>query len=650
MFALMPASLAAPITLSNVLGDHMVLQRDAVSPPAMVWGFGDAGVVVKTSLGATVLSTTVGSDGVWRQPLPPTPASSTPVTILFNASDGSSASLSDVLFGDTFLCGGQSKCVHVFMCRAGASSEEDSSSQNLTLSPNPQPVVPLPRRSMQFTLTSGLNATQEIALADDYPLIRLFTVGQGTASNITLSSLASVEQPWVVASSASVGNNNWTYFSAVCWLFGRDVFDGLRDADPSSPVPIGLISNNWGGTPIAAWTSPDALAQCGPVPPGMQQEPDASDISDPPSPYANSTLWNAMIYPYTVGPMSLSGAIWYQAEADAPPYRDAPAWYACAFQVMIASWRASLANPRFWFGFVQLAPFIGPAGTGWADTRQAQLAALNLPYTAYATAVDSGDPQAPFGSYHPRNKQIVGSRLAAAALDTLYGVPTAWRGPEFAAASWESSGTAAGSTITVTVTFQPGSVPEGTGLVLRPASCPVDEGVPPSLCSDFALLVTPGTNPSPPSYSWMGTGYLAAGNDVFSGSMTVAQAEAACTSNSTCLGFTFASNDTLPTGAVDVYLKSALNFDQASGWQSYASTRDPRGVMLNATAAVGADGTTLVLTAVTTSDGQQPVAVSYAYSTWPVTPLYNGAGLPAIPFFANLTGSGLGQGRGEGSM
>ena len=44
-------------------------------------------------------------------------------------------------------------------------------------------------------------------------------------------------------------------FSAVCWLYGRDLYDAYS-------VPIGLISSDWGGTAIDKWSSPDALAKC----------------------------------------------------------------------------------------------------------------------------------------------------------------------------------------------------------------------------------------------------------------------------------------------------------------------------------------------------------------------------------------------------
>ena len=44
-------------------------------------------------------------------------------------------------------------------------------------------------------------------------------------------------------------------FSAVCWFYGRDMYDQYK-------VPMGMVSSNWGGTPDEAWSSPDALEQC----------------------------------------------------------------------------------------------------------------------------------------------------------------------------------------------------------------------------------------------------------------------------------------------------------------------------------------------------------------------------------------------------
>ena len=48
----------------------------------------------------------------------------------------------------------------------------------------------------------------------------------------------------------------WRYFSAVCWMYGRRLYEQYR-------VPIGLIASYWGGTCIEAWSSPDALRKCG---------------------------------------------------------------------------------------------------------------------------------------------------------------------------------------------------------------------------------------------------------------------------------------------------------------------------------------------------------------------------------------------------
>ena len=49
--------------------------------------------------------------------------------------------------------------------------------------------------------------------------------------------------------------NGTGYFSAVCWLFARKLYDKYK-------IPLGLIDSAWGGTPIQAWSSPDALKKC----------------------------------------------------------------------------------------------------------------------------------------------------------------------------------------------------------------------------------------------------------------------------------------------------------------------------------------------------------------------------------------------------
>jgi len=103
-----PPAAPAPVAfaLSKTLGDHMVLQRDK---PATVWGFAPAGATVKTLFNAVSYTSTAGADTIWRQQLPATPASAVGTTITFSASTGGTAALADVLFGDVYVCGGQSK-------------------------------------------------------------------------------------------------------------------------------------------------------------------------------------------------------------------------------------------------------------------------------------------------------------------------------------------------------------------------------------------------------------------------------------------------------------------------------------------------------------------------------------------------------------
>jgi hypothetical protein len=94
--------------LSHTLGDGMVLQRAPQS--AMIFGYAPAGTTVTTTFDGHALEplSTADASETWRQALPPTAGGGPPHDIAVSASTGHNATLRGVLFGDVFVCGGQS--------------------------------------------------------------------------------------------------------------------------------------------------------------------------------------------------------------------------------------------------------------------------------------------------------------------------------------------------------------------------------------------------------------------------------------------------------------------------------------------------------------------------------------------------------------
>ncbi len=104
---------------------------------------------------------------------------------------------------------------------------------------------------------------------------------------------------------------------------------------------------------------------------------------------------------------------------------------------MIESWRKEW-NDDFPFLFVQLADFgsneSSNAGSKWAELREAQSKTLRLPGTGMSVTTDIGNPK----DVHPKNKQEVGRRLAAIALNDVYGIKQTCNGPQYDSVSFSN--------------------------------------------------------------------------------------------------------------------------------------------------------------------------------------------------------------------
>lgn len=397
MFLLSHLYAVAEVRLPRVFGSNMVLQRDISVP---IWGWANANETVSITLirdsdGETVSSEEVVADekGNWKSTLPATGAGG-PYSLTVEG--GNTIELSNILFGEVWVCSGQS--------------------------------------NMEWPVNASNNSQEEIAAAD-YPNIRLFHIPR-VASGLPM---LDVDAQW-----RATTPDNIRHFSAVAYYFGRHIYNELD-------IPIGLINTSWGGTRIEPWTptvgfdSVPALSSISDeikdidtnyraqlpakiieieewITETKEAVENNSTILQMPEnvhPLTNSgrptSLYNAMIYP--IVPYAIRGALWYQGESNMPEGM----MYHEKMKALISGWRDVWGQGEFPFYFVQLAPF-NYGGQGDETARlarlwEAQTATLSVPNTGMVVTTDVGNIR----DIHPRNKQAVGLRLALWALGKTYG-------------------------------------------------------------------------------------------------------------------------------------------------------------------------------------------------------------------------------------
>ena len=528
---------SAQLRLSAIFSDHMVLQRDK---PVKIWGSAVPGEKVHVNIGNVKAMAIADNTGHWMVTLPSFSAGG-PHTLHVESLKETRV-FADVLFGEVWLCSGQS--------------------------------------NMQFHVSQAFNAKFEIHRANN-PLIRQVVI----PNKLAFQPQEFIDSTrWVLSTPSTTGE-----FTAVGYFFARDIYAKLK-------IPVGLIYDNWGGSQVESWISRDAMlgseelkdyARQMPesweaanqrvekifrdtlsnrnqgmvpntdltnilkgdysysgwmpssapaawdwiglpgyrgegfmereiwldsiqatlpsvislgendirfswfingnplpkssdknyqvvLPPnswktgknillleiGSQKVPDGSDMGlrgyndlfyldldgekisladahwkmlpalDRPHHlirWMNSEgaiIYNAMIHP--VIPFGIRGVLWYQGESNANRAYE----YRKTFPLMIESWRKEWKD-NFPFLFVQLADFgsneSSNAGSDWAELRESQSLALQVPGTGMSVTTDIGDPK----DIHPKNKQEVGRRLAAIALNEVYGFSQTAQGPVF---------------------------------------------------------------------------------------------------------------------------------------------------------------------------------------------------------------------------
>ena len=382
----------AAVRLPSLISDNMVLQQKS---KVALWGWADAGeqVTITTSWNNKTEKITAGASGKWLVYVATTKAGG-PYKITFIASN--TVQVSNILLGEVWLASGQSN-MEFFVGKTRSSS-----------------------------YTGVIDYEQEIKAAN-FPAIRQIDVANKNAGEPQTD----FKGNWKVCSPQTVDT-----FSAVAYYFARKIYQ-------ETGYPVGIINSTWGGTAIESWTKKEVLASDSDLnkildnyTKSVQDYPNAkakyeTDIAKwkqdtvgtaargekpkaapakPMDPVTNSKspskLYNAMIHPLV--PYTFKGALWYQGESNAGRAYQ----YRKLFPAMIDSWRDEWKND-FPFYFVQIAPHYGQN----PEIRDAQLLTfLTKKKTGMAVITDAGDSL----DIHPRNKQVVGHRLALWALAKDY--------------------------------------------------------------------------------------------------------------------------------------------------------------------------------------------------------------------------------------
>ena len=345
----------AKIKLPSIIASNMVLQRNT---SVKIWGWATPGekISIKATWISEIVKITASENGRWEIAIKTT-LSKESQSIQLKSSE-SNINLENILFGEVWVCSGQS---------------------NMRM--------PLKGYTGQPTFEGNLS----VATSKNTNL-RLFSITEN-GSPSPLDSLSNYKK-WEIAAPETSKD-----FSAVAYFYGKQLQEILD-------VPVGLIMTSWGGTRIQPWMSKESIA------PFLEVNEVKKDTTEK---YKRipSAIFNAMINPITS--YTIKGAIWYQGETN----RNEPKIYQKLLPEMVKDWRKQWNIGDFPFYYVQIAPnkYVDKSKSQYL--REAQLKALEvIPNSGMAVLSDIGSDV----TIHPPRKKEVAERLLFLALNKTYGM------------------------------------------------------------------------------------------------------------------------------------------------------------------------------------------------------------------------------------
>lgn len=194
-----PAIMSAEVRMPAVLTDGVILQRDQ---PVVIWGKADPGEKVDVKVAGRKGSTRAEADSTWRVTLKPVKAGG-PYTLEVN-----DKKVNDVLFGDIYLCSGQS--------------------------------------NMELPVRRVLDFFKDEVAAYSNDAIREFKTPKNYAFHGGRDDVAPAEWKKAVPGKSED-------FGALVYFMAKELYER------NGHVPVGVVNSSWGGSKIETWISEDAL-------------------------------------------------------------------------------------------------------------------------------------------------------------------------------------------------------------------------------------------------------------------------------------------------------------------------------------------------------------------------------------------------------